>query len=84
MPSARLPSGGIRFVVADLPADMLLAVADAAAKDNILIFNAGATDDVLRQEQCRANVIHIAPSRAMLADALGAVSGRGSNGRAGS
>ena len=64
-------SGGIRFVVADLPADLLLAVADAAAKDNIVILNAGATDDSLRQEQCRPNVIHVAPSRSMLADALG-------------
>jgi len=61
---------GIRFVVADLPANTLLAVADAAAKDNVLVFNAGSTDDSLRQEQCRANVIHVAPSRSMLADAL--------------
>jgi ABC transporter substrate binding protein (PQQ-dependent alcohol dehydrogenase system) len=61
---------GVRFVVADLPADLLLAVADEAAKSDILVFNAGATDDVLRQEECRNNVIHVAPSRAMLADAL--------------
>jgi ABC transporter substrate binding protein (PQQ-dependent alcohol dehydrogenase system) len=61
---------GIRFVVADLPADALLAVADAAAKDNILVFNVGSTDDALRQDQCRANIIHVAPSRSMLADAL--------------
>ena len=61
---------GVRFVVADLPAEMLLAVADKAAESDILVFNAGATDDVLRMEECRANVIHIAPSRAMLADAL--------------
>ena len=33
MPSARFAAEGIRFVVADLPADMLLAVADAAAKE---------------------------------------------------
>ena len=49
---------------------MLLAVADAAAESNILVFNAGATDDALRMEECRANVIHVAPSRTMLADAL--------------
>ena len=61
---------GIRFVVADLPADMLLAVADAAAKSDILVFNAAATDDVLRGDECRANVVHVAPSRSMLADAL--------------
>ena len=67
----RVSAGGARFVVADLPADMLLAVADAAAAQEVLIFNAGATDDALRMENCRANVIHVAPSRSMLADALG-------------
>ena len=61
---------GVRFVVADLPAGMLLGVADAAAQNDILVFNAGATDDVLRMQECRANLIHVAPSRAMLADAL--------------
>jgi ABC transporter substrate binding protein (PQQ-dependent alcohol dehydrogenase system) len=65
-----LTAEGVRFVVADLPADMLLAVADEAAESDVLVFNAGATDDVLRMEECRANVIHVAPSRAMLADAL--------------
>jgi ABC transporter substrate binding protein (PQQ-dependent alcohol dehydrogenase system) len=65
-----LTAEGVRFVVADLPAEMLLAVADAAAASGILVFNAGAPDDTLRMEECRANVIHIAPSRAMLADAL--------------
>jgi ABC transporter substrate binding protein (PQQ-dependent alcohol dehydrogenase system) len=35
-----------------------------------VVFNVGALDDALRAEQCRANVFHIAPSRAMLADAL--------------
>ena len=66
----RFAAEGIRFVVADLPAEMLLAVADAAADRSMLVFNAGATDDALRMEECRANVIHVAPSRAMLADAL--------------
>ncbi len=61
---------GIRFVVADLPADILLAFAEAAAAQEILVLNAGATDDALRNESCRANLIHVAPSRAMLADAL--------------
>jgi len=67
---AGFAAAGIHFVVADLPADLLLTVADAAAKSDMLVFNAGATDDALRQEECRANVIHVAPSRAMLADAL--------------
>jgi ABC transporter substrate binding protein (PQQ-dependent alcohol dehydrogenase system) len=34
------------------------------------LFNAGSTDDRLREQDCRANVIHVAPTRSMLADAL--------------
>jgi ABC transporter substrate binding protein (PQQ-dependent alcohol dehydrogenase system) len=49
---------------------MALAVADQAAGQDILVFNTGAADDALRMENCRANVIHVAPSRAMLADAV--------------
>ena len=36
-----------------------------------LIFNVGNADDRLREEDCRANVMHVAPTRSMLADALG-------------
>lgn len=61
---------GIRLVVADLPPTALLAAADAARSDGVLLLNVGATDDVLRNESCRQNVLHVAPSRAMLADAL--------------
>lgn len=61
---------GVRFVVADLPADALLKAADAARPRGLLVFNVGATDERVREEDCRANVIHTAPSRAMLADAL--------------
>lgn len=61
---------GHRLVVLDLPA---AAVADLSrlpeAKD-ALLFNAGATDDSLRGERCAPNLLHTAPSRAMLADAL--------------
>jgi ABC transporter substrate binding protein (PQQ-dependent alcohol dehydrogenase system) len=67
---ARFAAEGVRFVVADLPADLLLPLADEAAKSGIVVFNAGAADDPLRMEDCRSNVIHVAPSRAMLADAL--------------
>ena len=35
-----------------------------------MFFNAGALDDRLREEDCRANVIHTAPTRSMLADGL--------------
>jgi ABC transporter substrate binding protein (PQQ-dependent alcohol dehydrogenase system) len=65
-----LADKGVRLVVADVPADALLAAADAAQSRGMLLFNAGAADERLREEDCRANVIHTAPSRAMLADAL--------------
>jgi ABC transporter substrate binding protein (PQQ-dependent alcohol dehydrogenase system) len=59
------------FIIADLPADALLKAADALRDRGTVIFDAGATDDRLREEDCRANVIHVAPTRSMLADALG-------------
>ncbi|MGN6572556.1 MAG: ABC transporter substrate-binding protein [Pseudolabrys sp.] len=62
---------GIKLVVADLPADDLLKAADAGKSLGILFFNAAAVADRLRQEDCRANIVHTAPSRAMLADGLG-------------
>ena len=61
---------GIRFLIVDLPADKLLAVADAAREKGALVFNAGAPDDRLREEDCRPNVFHTAPTRSMLADGL--------------
>jgi ABC transporter substrate binding protein (PQQ-dependent alcohol dehydrogenase system) len=67
---AQLADRGISLVIADLPADALLKAADAAHTRGLVLFNAGATDDRLRQEDCRANVIHVAPSRFMLADGL--------------
>jgi ABC transporter substrate binding protein (PQQ-dependent alcohol dehydrogenase system) len=61
---------GISFLIADLPADTLLAAADEGRQQKLLLFNAGAIDDRLREENCRANVVHTAPTRTMLADAL--------------
>lgn len=61
---------GDRYVVADLSARQLLSIADIARDKGVLIFNIGATDDSLREEDCRINVFHIAPTRSMLADAL--------------
>jgi ABC transporter substrate binding protein (PQQ-dependent alcohol dehydrogenase system) len=58
------------FIIADLPADALLKAADALHERGTVLFNAGAIDDRLREEDCRANVIHTAPTRSMLADAL--------------
>ncbi len=51
------------FILVDLPPDALLKVADALRDRGTVIFNVGATDDRLREEDCRANVIHVAPTR---------------------
>jgi ABC transporter substrate binding protein (PQQ-dependent alcohol dehydrogenase system) len=58
------------FIIVDLPADQLLKAADALRDRGTVLLNAGAIDDRLREEDCRANVIHVAPTRSMLADAL--------------
>ena len=58
------------FIIADLPADDLLKAADALRDRGTLLLNAGALDDRLREQDCRANVLHVAPTRSMLADAL--------------
>ena len=58
------------FIITDLPADELLKVSDALRDNGTLLLNAGAIDDRLREEDCRADVIHVAPTRSMLADAL--------------
>ena len=64
-----LVSRDVAAIVADLPADMLVAVSDASG--DTLVLNVGASDDGLRLADCRANLVHVAPSRAMAADALG-------------
>lgn len=65
-----LVAKGNQYVVADLSAKQLLSIADIARDKGVLLFNIGAPDDILREEECRANVFHIAPTRSMLADAL--------------
>jgi ABC transporter substrate binding protein (PQQ-dependent alcohol dehydrogenase system) len=65
-----LADRNIGFIIADLPADALLKAADAVRDRGTVLFNAGSIDDRLREEDCRANVIHAAPTRSMLADGL--------------
>jgi ABC transporter substrate binding protein (PQQ-dependent alcohol dehydrogenase system) len=65
-----LADRNIAFIIADLPADQLLKVADAIRDRGVVLFNAGAIDDRLREEDCRANIFHVAPTRSMLADGL--------------
>jgi ABC transporter substrate binding protein (PQQ-dependent alcohol dehydrogenase system) len=65
-----LAAKGVRLVVTDLAAANLLSVAGLPEASAATIFNTAAPDDRLRGEDCRANLLHLSPSRAMLADAL--------------
>lgn len=63
-------AGKFQLVVSMLPAESLNKLADSAAGKSILWFDAATSDDSLRAEQCRVNVLHLLPSRVMRADAL--------------
>ncbi len=65
-----LADRGVVLLLSDVPADRLLLLAEAGRARQVTLFNIAAADDALRQEDCRDNVIHVAPSRSMLADAL--------------
>ena len=65
-----LAAKGVRLIVTDLDAAKLLTVASMPEAAQTTVFDAGAADDRLRAGDCRANVLHLLPSRAMLADAL--------------
>jgi ABC transporter substrate binding protein (PQQ-dependent alcohol dehydrogenase system) len=65
-----LADQGVSFIVTSLDADRLLKVADAGQARGETLINASALDERLREQDCRANVIHVAPTRSMLADAL--------------
>jgi ABC transporter substrate binding protein (PQQ-dependent alcohol dehydrogenase system) len=63
-------AAGERLFVADLRAEQLVELAPLADEAGALLFNARAPDDPLRTEVCHESVLHVAPSRAMKADAL--------------
>ena len=61
---------GSKLVVLNMPSDKLLQIANLPAAADDLLFNAGSANVSLRSGDCRANVLHTLPSRAMLTDAL--------------
>jgi len=58
------------LLLVNLDAPQLLKLADAANAKQKLLLDVGSSDDALRNEECRHNLLHILPSRAMRADAL--------------
>jgi ABC transporter substrate binding protein (PQQ-dependent alcohol dehydrogenase system) len=67
---AKLYESGHNYIIVDASAPTLLKLSDWAKDKDILLFNISATDVSLRQQDCRANIMHIVPDRYMLADAL--------------
>jgi ABC transporter substrate binding protein (PQQ-dependent alcohol dehydrogenase system) len=62
-------AGHYSYVV-NLPAGQINSLADLPGAKQELFFDVGTIDDALRNEQCRINVLHLLPDRAMRADAL--------------
>ena len=69
-PLTQMVEDGARFVLADVSAEQLLAIADAGREQGIIIFNVASAEDSLREEECRLNVFHTAPTYSMLADGV--------------
>ena len=66
----QMAAEGMHVIVTDLPADALLQVAALPELHDGAVLDATSEDDRLRGADCRRNVLHLLPSRAMLADAL--------------
>lgn len=58
------------FLILDAPADVLLAIADLPEAQEAILFNASSGAVALRDDACRANLLHSLPSDAMRTDAL--------------
>ncbi len=68
--AARDVLSGTRLMIVDAPATDLLRIADLPEAQGAILFNVAAAETVLRDADCRANVLHTLPSDAMRADAL--------------
>ncbi len=65
----RAETGAFVFLV-DAPAPVLGELAAATRGEDLLLINVSSVDDGLRGADCEAHVLHTAPSRQMLADAV--------------
>jgi ABC transporter substrate binding protein (PQQ-dependent alcohol dehydrogenase system) len=67
---AKAIAGKFDFIVLNLPAAQQLTLADLPSAKQAVLFDVATSDDSMRNEQCRNQLLHILPSRAMRADAL--------------
>lgn len=65
-----LAAEGHRHFLLNLPASQILELSALPEAQSVLLYDTASHDDALRAESCRANVLHLLPSRAMRADAL--------------
>lgn len=65
--AAKADKAGAVALLADLPADWLLAISEAS---KLPLLNLGEGADRLRERDCRPQLLHLAPSERMRADAL--------------
>ena len=66
----KLIKSGYTYFVADLNSEELSKLSNLEESKNILLINIRSKEDSLRNEFCKTNLIHIAPSYTMLSDAL--------------
>ncbi|WP_164822089.1 ABC transporter substrate-binding protein [Sinorhizobium medicae] len=64
-----LKAEGIGLIAVIAEGDILKELSEKAGPE-VLLFNAGARDDELRDADCLANVLHVSPSRSMLSDSI--------------
>ena len=67
---ADILDSGIKLIVVMAEGADLLRLTDIAGQAGALVFNASATEVALRDGDCRANLLHTAPSEVMLSDAV--------------
>lgn len=62
---------GHQYILLDLPESVLTKLNSIASNKPVLMFDVSGQTDQLRNNNCVSNLLHMLPSRAMRADALG-------------
>ncbi len=68
--AAELVAQGVPYVVVIANGEDTARISDTVAEAGGIVLNAGARDNALRGQGCRKNLLHIAPSNDMSADAV--------------
>jgi hypothetical protein len=71
LPRSRAPDAArLDVIVGGTTRDQCIALAAEASRIGAIFMNVGCADDALRGNQCRRRMFHVAPSDAMLRDAV--------------